>query len=356
MKKKLISEIGEFGLIERIRRQLERGYKPLRPSRSIVVGIGDDAAVVKTEPGKLLVATTDILIEGIHFELKTATPYDIGWKLMAVNLSDLAAMGAIPRYGLVVLGLPVDTPVETVDNLIKGALDLAKKFKVFLIGGDTVTSPDKLVVNMVVWGVILKSQILKRSGARVGDKIMVTGTFGDSAAGLKILKSRQRIKTTGWARELIKKHLRPYPRIEEARLMANRKLVHGMIDCSDGLALSINFIACSSKVGAKILVDKIPVSPALRRFSQISGESTPSLALYGGEDYELIFTVPRNREQEVIKTINQRLGTKVTTIGEIVSSKYGISLVDTQGKVKQLKRPLGYEHFPPAKKTRGEEY
>lgn len=350
-KKKLIREIGEFGLIERIKKQLAKGYKLPKSYRSIVVGIGDDAAVVETEPDKLLVATTDILIEDIHFDLKTSPPYDLGWKLMAVNLSDIAAMGAVPRYGLIVLGLPVDTPVETVDKLIQGALDLAKKFKVFLIGGDTVTSPDKLVVNLVVWGVVPKERVLKRSGARVGDKIMVTGTLGDSAAGLEILQSAGRLTKTDWAKELIKRHLRPYPRLKEAQLLGSRRLVHGLIDCSDGLALSLKFIGQGSKVGAKIWADKIPVSGALKRYSAISRKAACSYALYGGEDYELIFTVPRDKEKETIKSIKKISGTEVTSIGEIVPLKSGFTLVDDKGKVNKLKAG-GYEHFSVSPKNK----
>ncbi len=343
-KKKLISEIGEFKLIEKIKKQIADFYKVKFPSSSIVVGIGDDAAAVRNEPGKLLVATTDMLVEGVHFKLNTTTPYNIGWKAMAVNLSDIAAMGAFPMYVLVTLGLPVNTSIESVNNLVQGALDLANRFKVFLIGGDIVRSPKALVVNMTLWGAVAKKQILKRSGAKVGDKIMVTGTLGDSAAGLKILQSKKKIKNTLWAKNLINQHLKPYPRIKEARLLASKELAHSMIDCSDGAALSIKFICQASKVGANIWLDKIPASLSLQQFSLVSDYVASSLGLYGGEDYELVFTVPSSKEAKVIKIISEELGTKVTTIGEIVSSKNGIGLFDKQRKINNLVLK-GYEHF-----------
>jgi thiamine-monophosphate kinase len=346
-KKMLIKEIGEFKLIERIKKQLAKGYNLPKSYKPIVVGIGDDAAVVETEPDKLLVATTDILIEDIHFDLKTTSPYDLGWKLLAVNLSDIAAMGATPRYGLVVLGLPVNTSVETVDNLIHGALDLAKKFKVFLIGGDTVTSPDKLVVNLVLWGTVPRDRVLKRSGAKVKDKIMVTGTIGDSSAGLEILQTLKAHTKTSWARKLINKHLLPYPRLQEAGLMARRKLVHGMIDSSDGLSISLKFICQASRVGAKIWADKIPLSRELRCYADFAGRAAYSYALYGGEDYELIFTVPADKEEKIKRLLQKFSDTRITTIGEIVPAQKGLTLVDNNGKITELKTG-GYEHFSPS--------
>ncbi len=345
--RKLISDIGEFGLIERIKQRIEKAYVSKSALASLVVGIGDDAAVIRSDAGKMLVATTDMLVEGVHFDLKTSSPYDVGWKAMAVNLSDIAAMGALPRYGLVVLGLPVDTPVETVDNLIKGALDLAKKFKVFFIGGDIVTSPKNLVVNLTAWGVISKDKILKRSGARVGDRIMVTGTLGDSTAGLAILKRRKKIGNR-WEKYLVKRHQRPFPRVRESGIIAARKWANSMIDSSDGLALSLKFICGASRVGAKVWLNKIPVSSALRRMSLTGGKPSSYFGLYGAEDYELVFTVPKGKEKKVIKAISGELGTNVTIIGEIVPHKRGISLIDNQERISNLELK-GYEHFKPSK-------
>ncbi|MFH1783651.1 MAG: thiamine-phosphate kinase [bacterium] len=342
--RKLVSDIGEIRLIDRIKKQITRAYKGAKGTLRPVVGIGDDAAVVRPEAGKLLVASTDMLVEGIHFNIGTFTPYEIGLKAMAVNLSDIAAMGAAPRYGLVTLGLPVNIPVETVDNLIKGTLDLSRKFNVFVIGGDIVSSPNALVVSITVWGSVEKKKIIRRSGAKAGDLIMVTGTMGDSAAGLSILGENSTRRPSSWERKLVSRHLRPYPRVRESGVLAKSGFVSSMIDSSDGLMKSIYHLCRQSNVGAKVYTERIPLSASLERFLEKKKEKPSYMALCGGEEYELVFTVSQKSEKAVKKMLSQKKCVGVSTIGEIVGKKKGVNFFEKGKRLRPF--PLaGFEHF-----------
>jgi thiamine-monophosphate kinase len=339
-----ISDLGEFGLIGRIKKLAPRN------SSSTLIGIGDDAAALKLPASQTLLATTDLLIEGVHFDLAYTDFCSLGWKAAAVNLSDIAAMGGVPRYCLTALGIPVGISVEQVAEFYRGFNALLKNYATELVGGDTCSSRKGLFISVTALGEAARSRIITRAGAKPGDRIFVTGTLGDSAAGLELLESRVRsheselrskklkpaLRTPHSA--LIERHLRPVPRVEWGRKIALAGCASAMIDLSDGLSSDLSRICEQSRVGADIIADRIPLSPALRRMSGTLARPLLRYALSGGEDYELLFTVS---PVKVRKLCSLRL--PVTEIGSITSGKT-LSLVDPRGRKKPLP-PSGYDHF-----------
>jgi thiamine-monophosphate kinase len=341
-----ISDLGEFGLIRNIQRL------SLRKSSSALIGIGDDAAALKVSSSKTLLVTTDMLLEAIHFDLSFTDFHSLGWKSAAANLSDIAAMGGVPRYCLTSIGIPDQISVEQIKDFYRGFHSLMKTHKTMLVGGDTCHSGKGMVISVTVLGEIEKTRILARSGARPGDRIFVTGTLGDSAAGLEILKNGVKggSKSEGAeAKRLIEKHLRPVARVTEGRAIALSGCASAMIDISDGLSSDLSHICEQSGVGAEIRSDRIPISPALMKLS--SGLTMPVLfyALSGGEDYELLFTVPPGKMKRL-----QSLNIPITEIGTI---KRGgkVLLLDGRNRRSRL-QPGGYDHFRRTKVTRSAKY
>ena len=327
-----VSESGEFGLIELIAKTVGK-----TSGGKVLIGIGDDAACWRAEG--LQIATIDTLIEDIHFDFKNITWRELGWKSMAVNLSDIAAMGGRPLYALVSLGIPRDTETESIVDLYKGMLELAKKHEVRIIGGDTVASPTTAITLTLIGEAVDEDKILKRSAAKPGDLIAVTGTFGASAAGLAMMQRRLTFdkKTEAALREA---HFKPTPRINEGQVLT-RNGVKAAIDVSDGLLGDLEKMCLPSGVGAKLYSDRIPIHPAvLKSF----GNEAVRLALTGGEDYELIFTAP----QKIVNVIKRELACPVTVVGEIVKSK-GVEVLDEDGNEFSWSF-AGWDHF--AKRTR----
>ncbi|MCK4964297.1 MAG: thiamine-phosphate kinase, partial [Dehalococcoidia bacterium] len=274
-----VSELGEFGLIEllaKIAGQLK--------DKSVLIGIGDDAACWRTEACAQL-ATSDSLIQDVHFTLSTTTWRELGWKALAVNLSDIAAMGGFPQYALVSLGLPGDIEVASVAELYEGMAELARLFDVSIVGGDSVGAPVVILSLAVVGKAQTTQTVLTRSAAAPGDRIAVTGYLGASAAGLAMLKKGLEFdkETAATLREA---HLKPHPRIVEGQALA-RHGVKAAIDLSDGLVSDLNKLCKASGVGARLFTNQIPVHPVVRRSF---GDDSIELALSGGEDYELLFT------------------------------------------------------------------
>jgi len=347
-----LRQLGEWGLIHRIQTSFTS------PKRSnVVLGLGDDAAVIRISSGKSLLLTTDLLVEGVDFELPLCSYKQIGYKALAVNLSDIAAMGGLPRYFLVSLAIPSRTPVSSVDQLYRGMQGLAKQFKVALIGGDTSSSPQGFFLNLVVAGETEPSRLVRRAGARVGDQIFVTGTLGDSRAGLEILKSqaagRKMQTNTKMAGKrsarsrplimLIRRHLYPMPRVREGRLLATKGVASAMMDLSDGLASDLRRLCEASRVGALIDTALLPISPSLSRYAGLKARGPSEYALKGGEDFELLFTVSPSRIARLIE-LQQGGQMKATRIGVIRPQREGISLIAQNGKKKKL-NAQGYEHF-----------
>lgn len=326
-----LSELGEFGLIEKIRRSFSV-KSPRAP-----LSIGDDAAALAVSPSSVLLATTDMLVEGVHFDLSFTDFFSLGWKSAAVNLSDIAAMGGIPRFCLTALAIPPGIGTEQIADFYKGFGAVLREHEVLLVGGDTCSSRKGFIVTVTALGETEKALLLRRSGARPGDRIFVTGTLGESAAGLEILKKRGRRQASG-VKRLMEKHLRPVPRVEWGRKIAQSRCATSMIDVSDGLALDLSHLCDESGAGAQLFSGKIPLSNALRRSAGALTGPVLDYALAGGEDYELLFTAPPRKLRKL-----RGLGIQATEIG-IVTKARGISLVNADGKKKPL-APQGYDHF-----------
>jgi thiamine-monophosphate kinase len=342
-----LSDLGEFGLIDKIRNS------SAPPSPSVLVGIGDDAAVVKMRASAPLLATTDMLIEGVHFDLSFTDFYSLGWKSAAVNISDIAAMGGTPRFCLTSLGIPPFFSVEQIAGFYRGLNALLTAHRTALVGGDTCSSPRGMTVCVTLLGDIEKKFVVGRGGAKPGDGIFVTGTLGDSAAGLEILRSEVRSQKSEVRRKeskseirppksaisfLINKHLCPVPRVEWGRKLARARCATAMIDVSDGLSSDLSHICEQSGVGAVIEAGKIPLSPQLRKAASRLGAAPLQYALSGGEDYELLFTVPRGKGAKL-----RSLGVPATEIGEITRQRT-VQIMDASGE-KTVLAPTGFEHF-----------
>lgn len=332
---KVLQEIGEFGLIHRIR----KGITSSDPA--LVQGIGDDVAVIAVEGmgTKALLVTTDILIEDIHFDLSWFDPYQLGRKALAVNLSDIASMGGTPKYFLISIGLPKNLPLSFVSSFYRGLKKEAKRFRVELIGGDTSLS-QKIVINICLLGEGRKKDLLFRRGARVGDDLFVSGTLGDAALGLRILQKKGKAKG---AEGMIKKHLSPFPRLELGQAIAKHHWATAMIDVSDGLLIDISHLLQESGVGVRIWEGQIPLSRLYRKWVHSFSKDLFQFALSGGEDYELLFTAPPERRKK-ISSLARSLRVPITRIGEILPIKEGLHIIKKNGKDDYPSR-LGFEHF-----------
>lgn len=339
-----INKLGEFGFIQRIGKRFQ--IKKRSSDSSIILGMGDDAAVIKPSPGKLLLFSTDTLREEIHFRKDSSSFYDIGWKSVAVSISDIAAMGGTPRYLLLSLAIPDKTSVKDLDDLLKGVSDIIERYDVSLIGGNVSGSEDGITIDTTVIGESSKQRTIVRSGASDGDLIYVTGSIGGSAMGFDLLNSSVKRKSSV---PVILTHLRPVPRVKEGILLSTESLATAMIDISDGLMSDLAHVCKQSKVGACLYSNLIPMPYITGKLKKGLAKSPLFYALYGGEDYELLFTVnkkKRNRLEDVFK----REGLKITFIGEIVSEELGIFTLDERG-VKENINPTGYDHF---RRQRGE--
>lgn len=319
-------QIGEFGLIERLTRHLRRG-------RHVILGVGDDCAAIKISMDFRLLLTTDMLIEGIHFRRDWMTPFEIGRKAMLVNLSDIAAMGGVPRYALVSVGLPKGMGLGGAADLFKGLRRTAEGEGVSIVGGDTNASP-RLVVNVTLVGEV-RGRVLTRSGARVGDDIWVTGTLGQSSLGLAALR---RGRKKGYER-YIRSHKTPSCRIEIGRILAKNLRVHSLIDLSDGLLGDLRHILEESRVGAEVHADQVPVLAGFTPAARALGLNPDRLKLAGGEDYELLFTA-----SEGARLGRKILDVPVTKIGIIKPQRFGLKVVDSGGRSYQSGY-TGFEHF-----------
>ena len=325
-----LSDLGEFGLINRIRK-MSPGRHP-----SLLVGIGDDSAVIRLPASAAVLVTTDLLLEGVHFDLSFTDFYSLGWKSAAVNLSDIAAMGGSPRFCLTALGLPRSITTEQVVEFYRGFHSMLRSHRAFLAGGDTCASRRGLFISVTAIGEAMPSRTITRAGARPGDKVFVTGTLGDSAAGLELLKAGVGREEPGM-RRLVQKHLRPIPRVAEGRKLARAGCVSAMIDLSDGLSSDLTHICSQSGVGADIIAGQLPLSTALRKWSSQLPQPALQYALAGGEDYELLFTVPPGRVKRL-----HALKLPVTEVGTVTKRK-GVRLIDGSGS-RELP-PAGYDHF-----------
>lgn len=328
---------------------------------TVILGIGDDAAVLQPPRGRLL-ASIDMLVEGVHFDRRLITPWQLGWKALAVNVSDIAAMGGVPLYALVSIGLNESVDDAYVDAVYDGMLAVAERFGVEIVGGDTVKSPHAIVIDVAIMG--QADSPVTRAGARPGDLVAVTGPLGASAAGLAwLLHSFSSGEGGGaegshpscegvpqavgahssWAQELIRAHLEPMPRVPEGRALAASGAVTAMMDISDGLANEVNHIAEESGVGAVVFAAQIPISDATAAAGRALGRDPLHWALFGGEDYELVFTFKRDQTEAACRCLAS-VGGRLHVVGEIVPSERGVKLVAASGETTDLS-PAGYDHF-----------
>ncbi len=309
----------------------------------VEVGIGDDAAVLAPAPGTRLVATTDLLVEDVHFRRRYAEPADIGWKSLAVNLSDIAAMGARPRWALVALACPIGTTMDEVEAFYEGLAALAATHRVALVGGDTSTSPAGWLVNVTVLGDTAREP-LRRSGARPGDVLAVTGDLGRSSAGLAVLE--RRAAPAGLPPDALAAatgaHLRPRPRVSEAQWLAEAGGVTAMIDLSDGLATDLRHLAHESGVGARVDLARLPVAPATRLVARALGRDPLPWAAAGGEDYELLLSCNASAFEDLSRGLVRATGTPLTAVGRIVAGQ-DVVFLDERGRAVDV--PAGFEHF-----------
>lgn len=330
-----LREIGESKLIERIQRRF-----PAR-RRNTLVSIGDDAAVVRVGEEKVFLLTTDMLIEGTHFIRGTISYPDLGYKSLAVNLSDIAAMGGTPLHALISLALPPDMSLEDVEAFYDGVQELAGEFGVEVVGGDITSSSVGMIINVTVTGEVESYQPALQNGAREGDLVAVTGELGASVAGLSILLNEQLSFPPLMKEQALAKHYRPFPRVREGRQLVGTGKIHAMKDISDGLAKEVNLITRSSGKMAVLYAEKIPVSPCATEIGNILGQSPIEMALQGGEDYELVFTFPA-AARDLLANIALQHGFSIHVVGEILPGE-GVFL-EWHGKRKVLP-PGGYEHF-----------
>jgi thiamine-monophosphate kinase len=324
-----VSELGEFGLIDLLAKIAPQGG----PEHRMLVGIGDDAAAWQGDVSAVL-ATTDAMVEGVHFA--AGTPWwELGWKALAVNLSDIAAMGGVPGHALVNLSLPGDTEVEDVAQLYRGMAELANQHKVAVVGGN-ITSAPVVMITVTVIGKGLKEGILRRSAAVPGERIAVTGYLGSAAAGLKVLTGHMTVPPEA-ATYLKKAHLQPQPRISEGQALVKQG-VRAAIDISDGLTADLGHVCAVSKVGATVRVNAVPIHPMMK---EAFGKDALRMALTGGEDYELLFTA----SERIIGEVKAAIGwdCPVTVIGEITGGA-GVVLLGEDGKPYHIGGP-GWDHF-----------
>jgi thiamine-monophosphate kinase len=340
---KAISAIREFDLI----RKLQQRYSTHSPW--VHRSIGDDAAVIAPAKHRRQLLTTDLLAERVHFDLTTATFADIGFRAGVANLSDIAAMGGTPEYLLVSLAIPHSGTRRQVSELYRGMMAACRSHKVRLIGGDTSASASGWFINLTLVGSAIPRHVLLRSGARLGDELYVTGTLGDSLAGLKLLQASRRGTdkqplTPRHRRFLIRRHLRPTARILEGRWLS-AKWATSAIDISDGLSGDLRHICEESRVGAEIYLPALPISLACRSYAKSIKQDPVTLALAGGEDYELLFTVPARRRARFERaTAAHRL--QVTRIGRITPARSGLRMIMQNGQ-RRLLPFTSFEHFRP---------
>lgn len=325
-----LSHLGEFGLIERIRARA--GQAP-----ELRLGIGDDCAALQCPEGQLLLTTKDLLIEGVHFRLDWTDLKDLGRKSVSVNISDIAAMGGRPLDLYLGLGIPAGFTVEQIDRFMEGFAEAATGYGASLSGGDTCRSPGPLLISVTAHGAVAPEQLVRRSGAAPGDAICVSGTLGDSALALKALLAGEQPHAL-----LADRHHNPDARPALGRALAEASVASAMIDISDGLAADLGHILDASGVGAVLDIPALPLSQPF--FEALEKDpSVLQLALHGGEDYELLFTLRPDRLHQ-LEPLAKTLGLPLTRIGTLVRSEEGLRLRDARGRFSSA-HPSGFNHF-----------
>lgn len=324
-----VRELGEFALIARLT-QPETSHPDVR------LGVGDDTAILAMSPGYELLATCDAQVEGQHFLRESATPEQIGRRALAVNLSDIAAMGGEPLFALVSLLLPETLEVAFLDELYIGLREECRTFGVVLVGGNIARARADLVIDITLLGRIQVGMALRRDGARAGDVLLVTGSLGAAAAGLALL-NRPAIPVLPAVRATVSQaYHQPVPRVREGQTLAAAGGVTAMLDVSDGLSGDVAHICERSGVGVIVWEAALPITNATRAVAAQIGRPAEELALHGGDDYELLFTAAPSSVPHLIATVREATGTPVTPIGRITTPATGIQLERIDGTLLPL--------------------
>ena len=330
-----LSDIGEFGLIHRFSRKF------IKDLPEGVTGIGDDCAVLPHNERESLLFTTDMLIEDRHFLLDKTGPRELGIKSLAVNLSDIAAMGGEPHSAFLSIGITAGLQIAWLDDFFSGIRELCKTSGTLFLGGDTTRSPDRLVINIGVLGRVDPERVKLRSTAMPGDVIYVNDVVGDSAGGMRILVEDKPLYED--ASYLVRRHHLPRAHLEEGKWLAGRGEVHAMIDLSDGIESDIRRIMESSACGAEIELSGVPVSGQLLRICETYRWDARETGISGGEDYCLMFTVPEQHCSGLEKAYSEKFGTPVYRIGKITGDRENLEFTREGKKVTFGKH--GWDHF-----------
>jgi thiamine-monophosphate kinase len=328
----------EFQLIAAFARRIRR-----RGSRApgVVVDVGDDGAVLRASAREDLVATTDAMVEGRHFERRWLTGRELGWRLAAVNLSDLAAMGAAPRFALVSLAIPPGVPERYIEDIERGVVDHLARYGARVVGGNVSSIDGPLVVDLTLLGACARGRAWRRR-ARPGDAIVVAGVLGAAAAGAVLLRGR---KKTG---PLVRAYVKPTPRLDVVRALtrsggAAPSPVHGAIDVSDGLSSDVIHVCEASRVGCEIDATRLPISPAVRAFCRERGLEAVEWALHAGEDYALVLSVPARALRRVSRAI-ERAGAPASVVGRFTKHRGVYHVIEARGRARTF-RARGWDHL-----------
>ena len=333
---KRVTELGEYRLLERIRARV-----PPAPSW-VMIGIGDDGAVIEPARRRLDVVTTDAMVEGVHFDRAFVTPADLGYKALAINLSDLAAMGAEPRVGVLSLFLPPDLTLDDLDRLLDGLLGLAGQHHLELVGGNLTRSPGPLCIDITAIGTVRRRTVLTRKGARPGDGLYVTGAIGNAAAGLEWLKTQGQTPDTGnEMASCVERFLRPEPRVRAGLRVGRNRVATSAMDLSDGLADAVTQLTQPLGLGAIVEADAIPIQDAARHWFAAQDRDPIVAALSGGEDYELLFTLP-DRPHTRAHLLAHLVKPLSITRGGTVTNTPDLLLRRPEG---DEPLPTGFQHF-----------
>ena len=344
-----ISTVGEFGLVDRLREIVESPAAEAAPPSDLLIGIGDDAALFRPRAGRGLLLTADAFVEGIHFDLAYTSFLQLGWKTIAANLSDIAAMGGEPGYAIVTLALPSKISVEMMEDLYRGARHACTDYGCRIVGGDTSASLGNMMISIAMTGDVEIGKELRRDAARPGELLCVSGTCGGAHAGLRILAREKRRFLESGARdgfqpnlepykEVIERHLVPRPRFDVARALVDAG-VRAAIDVSDGIASDARRIAEASHVGLEVVGSSLPLLASTRAAAAEFAENPAEYALFGGEDYEILFAVG----DDGLRRLREK-GVDVTVIGRIVDAKNGLTFITGEGERVALP-PRGWDHF-----------
>lgn len=332
-----LNEIGEFNFLDRIK------HKAIIHPDNVIKGIDDDCAVFSTDRNRVIITTTDSLVEGIHFLRDKITAYELGLKSLAVCLSDIAAIGGHPVNALLSLVIPPSITLDYLEEFYRGFYDMALIYNINLVGGDISRSLRDLMVNVTVIGDIARRRALFRNQAQPGDRLYLLGVLGNSAAGMEILMENIQLQNKTNRERLIKAHTQPRPFVFEGEFIAESNCATAMIDISDGLSSDLSHIVEQSYAGANIYEEKLPITDELRQFCEETDQDPRPLLLHGGEEYCLLLTIKQDLADFFVKSFANRFDTTLTEIGEITDST-GINLIKQNGEKVKLK-PQGWDHF-----------